>query len=756
MQQQITSNNIEIDFQSFFYNSHLPMVLLTTDLRFKAVNRGILRITNYTEEEILGKSINKFTVLDDLGFDIENLKKLLDNEIHSYTVERTYLTKAGTVIEGAVTVSLIDFEGETLVFSIFHDRMESLQKDGLEPNDNSALNKILSINPDIHYILDIQNKNYVYQNVDILNYFGYSEKDLKGKSVVDFLISKIDSTSINEVNQASNDFRKGIPLGEFMMVEYKFLSNNEGWKWLRAKSTPLSTNASGALVLCYGFIQDITSQKEMELKLLGQEAFINQIANLVPDVLAVYDLNTFDLIYSNLNHRTFLGYNKDEWKDYRNINLDESYITHLKDQNSVLRNLADGEVSVKEFPYLNKKGEYRWIEIKSKVFSRDEKGMPNQILLLAADINDYKTNLLELAEAKITNKSILGAIRDLLIVVDRDAKYKDVISGLEFRLEDSSNLIGKYLFDVLSKKNAMVLKKLVNACLDTGEVQHYDFEHIYPDDRPNAFFSNYISRLNSDEVLIAVRNETQKKLAENSLDDKLKLLSIQNEQLEKFISKNSELERFAYIIAHDLKEPLRTINAISELIHLEIPTTGNKNLEELFGHLVKNSFRMNSLIEGVLAYSKIDGERNEKKINLDELVKNILFDLNSIILASNVHIEIEELASIHGDPIQIRQLFQNLISNAIKFQTNENPIVRVGKRQDQGITVYYVEDNGIGIETEFRESIFKMFKRVNNYEKYPGQGIGLALCKKIIDSHKGEIWLENPEKRGVRFCFTLN
>jgi len=633
--------------------------------------------------------------------------------------------------------------------------MAALENDNIA-HDNSTLKNILAMNPDIHYIMDMQNKNYIYQNIDILNYFGYSEKDLKGKNIIDFLISKIDSGSVNEVTQASYNFKKGIPLGEFMTVEYKFLSNNEGWKWLRAKSTPLSTNATGALVLCYGFIHDITHQKEIEQKLLGQEAFINQVANLVPDIVAVYDINTYELIYSNLNDRMFLGYNKDEWIDKITVNLEESYKFYFNDQNTALRNLSDEDLIRKEFEYLNKQGETRWIDIKSKVFSRDENGVPNQILLVAADIDDYKTTLLKLAEAKETNKSILGAIRDLLIVVNREVKYMNVISGLQFIMENPSALIGKSLFDVLSEQDATVLKELVNECLDTGEVKYYDFEHTYPDDRPNAFFSNYISKLNSDEALIVVRDETQKKLAEELVDKKINLLSIQNEKLEKFIMKNSELERFAYIIAHDLKGPLRSISAISELVELEVAEIDNKKLEKLLVHLGQSTARMTALIEGVLTYSKIDSERVEQKINLDEVVNAILADLHTDIIANNVKIERHKLGRIKGDEIQIRQLFQNLFSNAIKFHEDARPKVLIGKREDHGTAVFFIEDNGIGIEPEFRESIFRMFSRVNNYEKYPGQGIGLSMCKKIIAYHNGRIWIENPKKVGIRFCFTLN
>jgi light-regulated signal transduction histidine kinase (bacteriophytochrome) len=166
---------------------------------------------------------------------------------------------------------------------------------------------------------------------------------------------------------------------------------------------------------------------------------------------------------------------------------------------------------------------------------------------------------------------------------------------------------------------------------------------------------------------------------------------------------------------------------------------------------------MIALIEGVLDYSKIDSEPVEFKIDLDVLVNNMLDDLRTIIISKNVEVQLGELGEIKGNETQIRQLFQNLISNAIKFQADETPKVIIDKRIVGGGTSYFVEDNGIGIEPAFRNSIFMMFKRVNNYGKYPGQGIGLSMCKRVIESHGGRIWIESNDenKPGSRFCFTI-
>lgn len=755
MQQDIISSKIDIDFQSFFYNSSIPMSLLTTKMIFVAVNQQVLNTLHYSEEEMIGKPVSEFTEIGQIGFDFINLNKLLAKEIDSYSLERSYKRKDGSMVIGANTVSLIESNGETFVLAVFHGKMNQNEKEPYVTENNSTLSKILSINPDIHYIMDIENKEYIYQNLDILAYFGYTKEDVGNHNKIEFLIKNIDENSIREVAQANNQFKNKMVVGEFVEVEYKFLSKNEGWKWLRAKSTPLSHSSPGNVSLSYGIIQDITHQKDIEQKLLAQEAFINQIANLVPDVVAVYDINSYEIIYSNLSGRTFLGYSLKEWSTKNLVRPTEEFTKHLKYKKKVIYELPDEEVLTEELAYYDKRGIPRWILVKSKVFSRNEDGDPAQILIVVADIDDYKTALTRLAAAKRTNNAIIDAMPDLLLIVNKEGIYTNVVAGLELKRENSSELIGKSLYDVLNYDNAKNVERLLHACLETGEVQSYDFKHSYEDGRPDAYFSNHLSKLNTEEVLIIVRDETQKMLAQHSLDDKINLLSVQNEQLERFITKNSELERFAYIIAHDLKEPLRSISAISELIHLEVDTTKNENLAELLGHLAQNASRMTSLIEGVLTYSKIDSERVIQDVNLDILIQDILFDLNATILTHDVGIELDEMGMVVGDETQIRQLFQNLISNAIKFQDQDTPKVSIGKTIEDSRVIYFVEDNGIGINPEFREAIFMMFKRVNNYEKYPGQGIGLSMCKKIIESHKGQIWIENGAVQGTRFCFTF-
>lgn len=745
----------QIRLNPAFYNNSLPMALCTKEFVFLDLNDGAANVLGYQKEELLGKSIMDITAIGDLSFDFKNLEKLLKGEIESYTIKRAYKNKEGKKVHGAITSSLVTIKEEKYILGIFYQRVDAMSEMQLFSDEYGLMSKILRLNPDVHYIMDIEKRAYVYQNVDILNFFGYDQSDVEGRNVIEFLISKIDASTIHEVAQASQEFRTSKGIGEFVQVEYRFLTKNDGWKWLKAKSTPLVQGENEEIKLSYGIIQDITERKLIEEKLQSQESFISQVANLVPDIINVYDIKRFKNVYSNLGTRTFLGYTLEEWETKGAVRTDPRFSSHIKNSLESLIALKDDEVFTDEALYLDKNDEPHWLLIKAKVFKRDANGEPEQMLAVIADINDYKQALENLDVSRKTTTAILDAIPDLLLVVDREGVYQNVFAGVDLKGNAEDHVIGDSIFNVLEKHNADVILALIRSCIKTGKTKMYNFKHRYDSDRPDAYFSNYISKLTSNEVIILVREETKTRKMQIALDEKVQQLSDKNEEMQEFIAKNTELERFAYIISHDLKEPLRSISAITELIKFQLKDTPNKVLMELLNHLTLNNSRMEELIQGVLQYSRVEGDSKRHALDLEDIVKSVLNDLKAMIEERHVLIEVKNLFAIKGDETQIRQLFQNLIINSIKFNDSKEVKIIIGSEDVDGTPTCYIKDNGIGIADEFKDSIFKMFKRVNTYNQFPGQGLGLSICKKIIDKHHGKIWVENNEPKGSSFYFTL-
>lgn len=225
---------------------------------------------------------------------------------------------------------------------------------------------------------------------------------------------------------------------------------------------------------------------------------------------------------------------------------------------------------------------------------------------------------------------------------------------------------------------------------------------------------------------------------------------------EKLHAKNKELEQFAYIASHDLLEPLRTINSFIDLFNRQYGGKLDNTADKYLSFMSEASTRMNDVIRGLLEYSRIGHEKELKLLDCNEIVNFVLEDLSVKISENNVIIHVEELPDILGHQLEIRLLFQNLISNAIKFKRNDvQTKVKIEAQKESDFWCFSIRDNGIGIEPEYLERIFLMFQRLHNKSEYQGSGIGLTHCQKIVKLHGGEIWVESEFNEGSTFYFTL-
>lgn len=219
---------------------------------------------------------------------------------------------------------------------------------------------------------------------------------------------------------------------------------------------------------------------------------------------------------------------------------------------------------------------------------------------------------------------------------------------------------------------------------------------------------------------------------------------------------NLAMERFAYIASHDLKTPLRTISSFLTLIKRKIQRYKDQELEELLTYASNGAKQMNQLIEDVLEYSKVSHYDMEVgMVSLDELLQQILDGLQEYTSDKNAVVNLPSLPTITGNRQQLSQLFQNLIVNGIKYNTSSQPTVNIIYQATPTKHTFVLEDNGIGVAEEYHEMIFEMFKRLHSTSEYEGTGIGLALCRKIVENHHGKISLTSGEGEGSKFYFTL-
>ena len=226
----------------------------------------------------------------------------------------------------------------------------------------------------------------------------------------------------------------------------------------------------------------------------------------------------------------------------------------------------------------------------------------------------------------------------------------------------------------------------------------------------------------------------------------------------KLLQSNRELQRFAYIASHDLKTPLRNITSFLSLIQRHIQKKyEDPELQEFLRYAVTGARQMNQLIVDVLEFSKLGSDQPglEQMVNLNEIIREVRQSLNPIFQEKNVRLSLDKLPEIPADPSRMKQLFQNLIENGIKYNNSENPTIAIQYFDQNDAHVIMVKDNGIGIDETYSEKIFEMFLRLHDSSEYEGSGIGLAICKKIVEQHGGYISLKSKEGKGSRFIVSL-
>jgi PAS domain S-box-containing protein len=219
---------------------------------------------------------------------------------------------------------------------------------------------------------------------------------------------------------------------------------------------------------------------------------------------------------------------------------------------------------------------------------------------------------------------------------------------------------------------------------------------------------------------------------------------------------NAELEQFAYVASHDLQEPLRMVASYTQLLAHRYRGQLDQDADDFIEFAVDGARRMQDLINDLLTYSRVGTlELQPETVDTGRLIDDVVRDLATALEESGGRVEHTDLPLVHGDPTQLRQLFQNLIANAVKFHGERQPHVSITATASDRVWTFAVRDNGIGIEPQYLERIFVLFQRLHTRADYPGTGIGLAICKKIVQRHGGRIWLESQPGQGTTFFFTL-
>lgn len=364
--------------------------------------------------------------------------------------------------------------------------------------------------------------------------------------------------------------------------------------------------------------------------------------------------------------------------------------------------------------------------------------------------NEVRKRTKELADA-VRFLTLIGEnIPDMLFV--KDSLFRVVQGNKKFFAlypeEEREDIIGTTTIEHFNEAEAERFLEHDKLALKDGYIQ-YQENITFPNGDKRLLLTTKIRFENEDGeqfILGLARDITKEKEAEE------KILSA-NEELRR---SNAELERFAYIASHDLQEPLRKIGGFTTLIGEKLEGKLDEESTLYMGFVKDGVERMHELIKGLLAYSRINSDTLEtQQFDTNGIVADAVNNLSEIIKDNNAKIKYNNLPSIYHDKVMLTQLFQNLISNAIKYRSDKDPVITITANDCGEHWEFAVKDNGMGMESRHLEKIFEMFQRLHRKEDISGTGIGLSLCQKIVERYNGKIWAVSKPEKGSTFFFTI-
>ena len=374
---------------------------------------------------------------------------------------------------------------------------------------------------------------------------------------------------------------------------------------------------------------------------------------------------------------------------------------------------------------------------------------------LVSELSLDSNEALEFAE------SIINTIREPLIVLDQDLRaIKASRSFYDFFKVTPDETIGTLIYDLGNHQyDIPKLRELLETILpEKTTFDNYEVEHIFSTIGKRIMLLNArkIQRALGKEkiILLAIEDITERKEIEERHKKEEQKLQNTLVDLERC---NKDLEQFAYVASHDLQEPLRMVSSYTQLLARRYKDKLDQDANDFINFAVDGANRMQQLINDLLDYSRIATRGKEfQLLDANSLLSRALINLQYSIQSTSAVITNDELPYIRVDGEQIIRLFQNLIDNAIKFVGHDPPRIHISCKEYSDSWQFSFRDNGIGIDEKYKETVFIVFQRLHTRKEYPGTGIGLSICKRIVERHGGKIWFEPAPENGTIFYVTIS
>ena len=705
------------------------------------------------------------TVTNELNFtpELERLYGLNPGTINTYQDWRQ-LTHPDDVIkiEAERDDNIANHEQFDLEFRIFHDSGDIRwlsAKGGAIYNNEGNVVRVLGINTDITerkqaeiqieyqaYLLGQVNdavfgldNNFTitYWNKGAEKMYGYTQVEALGNNSFELLRPKYPPGERERVIEELEN--RGISISTISTKDKNgtdiIVEQNS------TRITDMSDFTSGYVVI----YRDITKRKKAEEDLQNAIDRFDHVLNKLTDFFAIADPK-WRYLYVNDAYTQFVGKNRKQlignivWDIIPGAKGTLNYENCIKTAEDKITRTWNSYS-----PFTD-----HWMEYRT--FAWDE-----GVAILARDITDNKKAEEDLNQSQKLLQDVINGYPSPIFVKDFEGRFLTINNKLEELLGVKNEEIkGKTDYDIITKELAENYRANDQKVLEEGKLIQIEEEADLTDGHHtfiNHKFPIYDINGKTYGVGSISTDITERKLLEEKLQKSTEELSKFNIELKR---SNEELERFAYVSSHDLQEPIRMVTSFTQLLARRYKGQLDSEADEYMEFIVEGAHRMKYLIDDLLTFSRVTSQTKEyEEVNLETVLNNVLSDLSVSIEGSNAIITHDPLPTIIADKTQKMQVFQNLIANAIKFQGSNPPKIHISAHKDEKEWKFSVADNGIGIAPEYQKQIFEVFKRLHTRDVYPGSGIGLSVCQKIIRRHGGDIWVESELGKGSTFYFTI-
>lgn len=645
-------------------------------------------------------------------------------------------------------------DGLTILGTDITDRKKTEESLNIE---RERLRVTLESIPDELWITDAQGKIIERNAGSILESLGKSDWPDIDSALKELELMNIDGTIRTPEDAALPRALRGESIQKMPEI-IRNLKTGE-LRWREVSSSPIRDN-KGNITGAIAIARDVTERKRTERALIESEDRFAKAFMSSPAALAITKFTDGTYIDVNNSVLAMIGYSRDEMIGHTPGELGVYYNTNERED--LLRTLmTEGSVINREIKFWSKER-----KIIDSILSMEIVESRGEKLILSSfiDITERKKADKKLRESEERFRALsetsplgVGVSSSEGVILYTNPSYERILGY------DPGEIIGMKSSDLYW--NPEERETWLNFMKDKGLVRDYEIRLKKKDGTPVWISINTSPFIYGSKPAvmgtiqdISSRKRFEEELKRNNeiLEERIRERTENLQMLNEALAKsNKELENFAYIASHDLQEPLRMVSSFTQLLEKQYGDKLDDTAKEYIGFAVDGAKRMYELINGLLAYSRIT--RKEElftKVDLNKVIEEVKYNLELVITERNCLIESDNLPVVNADKTQMLQLFQNLISNGIKFSP-EDPHISITVRKEESEYLISVKDHGIGIESQYFARIFQIFQRLHQRDRFEGTGIGLSICKKIVENHKGRIWVESEPGNGSVFHFSL-